>query len=896
MVVERGDQLEVARQQHPVAEHVAGHVADPDRGEVGLLDVTRELAEVALDRLPGAAGGDPHRLVVVSLRAAGGERVAEPEPVGLRDLVGDVREAGRALVGGDDQVRVVIVVADHAVGRHHLAGDDVVGHVKQSRQEQPVARDPLLGQLLATAAGRRALDHEPALGADRDDQRVLDHLRLHQPQHLGAEVLGAVRPAQPTAGDLAAAQVHSLEARRVHEDLELRARRGQERDPLGVELERQKRSRGVVLVDHEIVGAQRRAHHRLEAAQDPVLVEAGDRVDRLPDLGGQPLGSVGVAGVGIKPGAEQLDQQRGDVGMRQQRALHVGVRERDPRLAQVLGDRADDRDLTPAHRRAQHQAVEPVVLELAPARGQERRLEHLAHTLDVLGDAAQPEIVDPRLGRARRRDLIRALVDDLRAHVLERGEHVRERHRAGAEQLAAQRPDLVRQRPVQAHDRPAARGQLLDPVDVGNREVRRPFGTVSGRERPLVAAGQLQAAVLAVLGDKRGAQVIGPGAGGIDQPGLDLGDVVVVVRAVGRVDHVQHAREHRLRQLQRPVEMAAAERLHQDRGDAFSVLGVEAVARDRHQALDEPVERIAADEQPHALALPQPEDPHRDLEQLVAVHLKQRVARVGLEDLDERFAVVAGRREAGALEHALDLVTQERDLEQAGVVGGGCVEAEEASLADHLALGRVLLDADVVQVRRVVDGRARVGLGQHQAQRRQRQPDRLRAQPVERMLRGTSQDPQAGVGTHLQAGPVAVDHQVVLPVAQEREVVLGHPAQERLDLLDLASVHRRRPLVELVDQLVGALAHRAPVLDRCPHLFEYALDVVVQLEPAARGRARGRPQRAGPIRRSRPGWSPRARAPRAGARLCRAAPGRPGGSPGRCRSSCGPGPSSPSRR
>ena len=60
-VVERGDQLDVAREQHPVAEHVARHVADPDDGEVGRLDVGAELAEVALDRLPRAARGDPHR-------------------------------------------------------------------------------------------------------------------------------------------------------------------------------------------------------------------------------------------------------------------------------------------------------------------------------------------------------------------------------------------------------------------------------------------------------------------------------------------------------------------------------------------------------------------------------------------------------------------------------------------------------------------------------------------------------------------------------------------------------------------------------------------------------------------------------------------------------------------
>src|SRR5918912_729550 len=54
-VVEGADEADVARQQHAVAEHVARHVADADHGEVLLLDVATQLAEVALHGLPGAA-------------------------------------------------------------------------------------------------------------------------------------------------------------------------------------------------------------------------------------------------------------------------------------------------------------------------------------------------------------------------------------------------------------------------------------------------------------------------------------------------------------------------------------------------------------------------------------------------------------------------------------------------------------------------------------------------------------------------------------------------------------------------------------------------------------------------------------------------------------------------
>src|SRR5205085_9134722 len=105
----------------------AGQVDHAYHGAAVLLHVAAELAEVGLDRFPRAAGGDAHLLVVVSGGAAGREGVAEPEVVVARDGVGDVGEGGRALVGGDHQVGVVIVVAEHVWRRLNLALDDVVG-------------------------------------------------------------------------------------------------------------------------------------------------------------------------------------------------------------------------------------------------------------------------------------------------------------------------------------------------------------------------------------------------------------------------------------------------------------------------------------------------------------------------------------------------------------------------------------------------------------------------------------------------------------------------------------------------------------------------------------------------------------------------------------------------
>ena len=197
------------------------------------------LAEVPLDRHPRAAGGDPHRLVVVADRPAGGERVAEPEAVVLRDAVGDVGEGRGALVGRDHEVAVVAVVAHDVARRDGLAVDQVVGDVEQPGDEGRVAGDALGQPRVAVAGVGQLLAEEAALRADRHDHGVLDHLRLDQAEHLGAEVVAAVGPAQATARDRAEAQVDALDPRRVDEDLVRRSRLGQVGDRRRLELERQ---------------------------------------------------------------------------------------------------------------------------------------------------------------------------------------------------------------------------------------------------------------------------------------------------------------------------------------------------------------------------------------------------------------------------------------------------------------------------------------------------------------------------------------------------------------------------------------------------------------------------------------------------------------------------------
>ena len=286
----------------------------------------------------------------------------------------------------------------------------------------------------------RSLDDEAALRPDRHDQRVLDHLGLHQPEHLGPEVLGPVRPAQAAARHAAAAQMHPLDARRVDEDLELRLWQRQHRDLGGVELERQVRVRLAVAVGLEGVGADDRAD---DADRKLRRIRSSSRLGTASSASSISLPSRSAASSSWPSGSSRasnsLTISRTMSGMAEQRAPDVGVREADATLAQVLGDGADDRHLPSGQGGAEHESVQGVVLELAPPHAHERVVEQIADPLGVLSVGLQAEVVDPRRAAIGGRDLVRALVGDLRAEVLERGQDLGQQHAAGAEQLAGAR-------------------------------------------------------------------------------------------------------------------------------------------------------------------------------------------------------------------------------------------------------------------------------------------------------------------------------------------------------------------------------------------------------------------------------------------------------------------------
>ena len=187
-------------------------------------DVDVHFAEMPLHRLEGAARGDAHLLVVVAGRAAARESVAEPIAVFGRYGVRRVGEGRRALVGGDHEIGIVVLVPHHRLGRHDLVAVEIVGDVEEARDEDAVGGEPLGRDRLA-ASGRQPFRHEAALGADRNDHGVLDLLRLGEAEDLGAEVLRPVGPADAAARHLAEAEMDAVDARAVHEDFAERTRR-----------------------------------------------------------------------------------------------------------------------------------------------------------------------------------------------------------------------------------------------------------------------------------------------------------------------------------------------------------------------------------------------------------------------------------------------------------------------------------------------------------------------------------------------------------------------------------------------------------------------------------------------------------------------------------------------
>ena len=181
---------------------------------------------------------------------------------------------------------------------------------------------------------------------------------------------------------------------------------------------------------------------------------------------------------------------------------------------------------------------------------------------------------------------------------------------------------------------------------------------------------------------------------------------------------------------------------------------------------------------------------------------------------------------------------------RARAVGRVRVEAEEAPLADHVALRVEALDAHVVEVGRPVHGRARVGLGEVEQvglERARAHGGRQLSKPRELCRRPRRMPRPVRTAASAARRP---RRQLVLAVAEEGEVVVLEPARGRPRRLgDLVGSSRRRVALELRGHVERLAAHRVPVLHRRAHLADHALEVPLELARARPGRSGARPRR-----------------------------------------------------
>ena len=892
-MVERGDQVDVLGEQHPVAEHVPGHVPHAHHGERLGLGVHAELEEVALHGLPRTAGGDAHGLVVVAHGAAGRERVPEPEAAVQGDRVRGVGERRRALVSSDHQVGVVAVAAHHVLGVHHgvpglagglgrlartalgtrggipagrrrrtlpglvrpvLRGDllagtglrlahDVVGDVQQGRDEQLV-RLPPLGQPALTVRGGvgELLGEEPALRTRGHDHRVLDHLRLDQAQHLGAEVLTAVGPAQTTAGHLAEAQVRALHARGPHPDLERGARLRCRGDGRGVQLERH----GGAVLEH--VGAQGGRDHVRERPEQPIRVQAGNALQHL----GQPLegalARLAAGGVVVREAGrvEARGEQLGEL-VRGLRVVHQGVRDELERvgvvqLQQVAHVGAHHGHGAPAHALGEHQAVHAVGLGAVGEHRAQGVLDEVLRlgVLGALGVHAlgqlHAEVVELELAAVRGGDRVGALVQHAQAHVVQQGQQLGEGQ--GLREVDVQ-PDLsvlgLRHTDLGGQVRVAA-PQLLAALEVLDGLLDLVVLAVRARERVRPHGAQRTGLLVLELVADRAAQGLGPRAHRRAQTGLEVLVVEVPHLArVGQPDAEEQAGQGGGGQAHLEVDGLGVEDLEQLGLDALTHRGVVAVPGQEHHGGHEPPEGVLAQEQAGLAALVEPQHAAGRLVELLRGHVEQLVPRVVLDDPHEVTGGVRVREEAEALDHALHLLPHERRLLRGHGVGVTGEQTQDQVLPVHVPVLGERAHTDVVQVLAAVDRGAAVRLGhEHHLV-----VAGVRAAQTRELLRVAlgpllPQEPQARVRAGVQHGVLAVRLEVVALDAHEHEVAVPQPLQEVLGGADVrkpGAVLEREVLEgrEGVCDHPGLLVHGLLVLGHPAHVRHQRLDVTGQL-------------------------------------------------------------------
>ncbi len=818
-VVEGDDEADLAAEQHAVAEHVPAHVTDPDHAHRLRGRIHAQLPEVALHAGPGAARRDAQLLVVVPLRAAGGERVVQPETALGGDPVRVVGQAGGPLVRGDDQVGVRAVPHDRVLGVTEPPVDHVVGDVQQPADERLVALHP--GPARRLRVGRRALHDVGPLRPGRDDHRVLHLLRLDEAEHLPPKVLAPVAPADPPARHLAHPQVRRLGERPAQVDLVPGPGARHDLDRTAVELERQQ---GIRLLARrlEVVRPQGGLDELEHPPVGAVVLDPAHTAQRLVELDDQPLhgGPAPLLGRRVQQRLEDPEEQP-----RHPRVLHQGPLA--PEAARhragpegVARVRPQDGHLTPLEpggedERAQAIIVRPVRLHRPERLGHSRLGVRPVHL--PFGRHLHLEGVD-RAGQARAGggDVVLVGLDHPEAEVLERGHDVAQHeHAARGEDLepGGVRPAVRRG----LHDHLLHAGVLerLEPLDVGHRRFHVHGGLVLGREIILVAVGQLVCALGLVAALQRVGEPLLPAPHRLAHARLQGAQVQLGHLVQVRVDVEVEPGLVPLAERQVVVQQAALVGRHQLLLDLLPHLAREAVLRQDHHHVHAAGERVGARRHPHLVGPGRLHHRVDDGGQLAGGGQEELLLRHAVEDLEDQVVVVGGLRGPFRLQDLPQLAAQDRDGGGVLLVRLGGEQSDETVLPPHLAARPEPLDADVVHAGAALDGGLRVRLGDDEEGAAEHPRPELRRQVLHRPRLPVAgahvlpQDPEPGAPLHLDVlAALLVRHDLVAAVAQIDEAAVLQPAKELLDLLELG-----RPPGDLLDLLVQLRHDVAPALD-----------------------------------------------------------------------------------
>src|SRR5437016_2454005 len=159
-----------------------------------------------------------------------------------------------------------------------------------------------------------------------------------------------------------------------------------------------------------------------------------------------------------------------------------------------------------------------------------------------------------------------------------------------------------------------------------------------------------------------------------------------------------NAREERLIHDGRRCRHPAVKRPRQDGVNLSASLIIVTVARHIDERRNETVETVETEKNPDSRTFAQAKHAYGGLINLVLVRLKQFFARIGIEYVRERFAVVTVPRETRALQDAGNLEAEKRNFARPPAIGARCEKADETPFAAQTPVNPEQFHADVIHV------------------------------------------------------------------------------------------------------------------------------------------------------------------------------------------------------